>query len=167
MTGTARLPRLRNPALLCAPCKIFSSSLFQRLKCTAGTAAEAFTWLICILFFVAFMSVPASLLPSPPPFSYFIALPAPLPDIAVHLEDTMGAVFFETMRPRAEAGAGRRVRGTECCGGQAAAGSRACCCDKPASLCLLLTRIDARCLQIHTLLARPACRSTPGGQGHV
>lgn len=36
--------------------------------------------------------------------SYFITLPAPLPDLAVHLEDTMGAVFFETMRPRAEAG---------------------------------------------------------------
>ncbi|PRW56394.1 hypothetical protein C2E21_4443 [Chlorella sorokiniana] len=50
------------------------------------------------------------LLEANPGFSYFITLPAPLPDIAVHLEDTMGAVFFETMRPRAEAGQPRAVK---------------------------------------------------------
>ncbi|KAI7841737.1 hypothetical protein COHA_004603 [Chlorella ohadii] len=50
------------------------------------------------------------LLEENPGFSYFITLPAPKPDIAVHLEDTMGAVFFETMRPRAEAGQPRAVK---------------------------------------------------------
>ncbi|KAL4427850.1 hypothetical protein ABPG75_001939 [Micractinium tetrahymenae] len=45
-----------------------------------------------------------------PGYCYFFVLPEPLPDVGVVLQDTMGALFFETMRPRAEAGEPRAVK---------------------------------------------------------
>lgn len=47
---------------------------------------------------------------SNPGYSYFFVLPEPLPDVGVTLQDTMGALFFETMRPRAEEGEPRAVK---------------------------------------------------------
>ncbi|KAL4442066.1 hypothetical protein ABPG77_011327 [Micractinium sp. CCAP 211/92] len=45
-----------------------------------------------------------------PGYSYFLVLPDPLPDVGVSLQSPMGALFFQTMLPRAEAGEPRAVK---------------------------------------------------------